>query len=1369
MQSEEAETILRPDAGDLLRRLRESARDAADATAGPPKAILDERMTLRRSLVSLPFDEAFVDAVREHLSHVETRIERLEGRLVAPERATLEILELRGDLVWLPLRFPERGLDEAVAALTAEVTAMETVAREIGEEDEGAALAAAAETREGLAALLRERLDEHARIVLEAPGTELDRLCEIYLEAEDLSIRGEDTREIRHRLRPRIAERAAAIPPVAAERVLSRFAEEAEDRALDMLAAQAELPTERAAAALETGRRELVWMRRMLRDVIRIDWGGTDEEKEADRKMKRWRARLARANRRLAREAQEVRLQSRLEGIFGRRFTAFFENLILWLILAVLGILIVEALIPDPHPGPGASAEAIAAAARWRHFHRALVWADAGICAVFLLEFFTKLSLVRGKVSWFLRHFLIDFVPSIPYGLIAASTLDVLQAGRVARFARVPRLLRYVRVARPVVRFFRFFGFLQRGLDRMVRLHGNLLNRNVVMFEPAPMTATDSPVVALRARLREIRALARRTWRRAERDLPAEKRSRRVRGYLARLPGPMELSGLPTKPAGAAERTKMLRAEELISELTSLDPGTVEAEIGEAGAERFAATLDRIDVPVVRLFPGLKQMVRAARGGEALDRVVRAGRALGRWLQKLLAIATWFSDLSGVISGPQFLDRLGSAMVQATARPAKRLLIFGLGFLVLNGFAELVWDVPDFRKDIDGVTYLIHEEGGRWLVDDRGDRVVYDPPALVAASEWLKRTLGTPFLVLGTGCLVILLTGSWFKRIAGEATDFYTRTAEAQYINLLKSAKLANLEEDLSILWERALRPEYLLRGGEPPDGAGRLLARYHGDRPATTESANADGSWAERILQLYYDYLDGALFHSSDTKTTSQLLGNLALENIRTERLKTSRKERRRLGELDLDRERSALRGPYLWFRSINHSVAQWTAKLLLEYNRRAIPVSERLDYPDHVLAAHEEWLERKIRGERPDDEDDDGNGLSSFVTTEFTALHFLTADEDRDAAVRERFGEKTLAALRADRRAMIRTIFGTYPFHRLPRADRTVNPFDLYGRYLAGGRAAFFPLYVVRLLFRGIRWLVRRIRETLNEILNPARVERDRRENWASYDVAERKIHRMRKPLFMECARFRATFDPEYLGIDFFPEERSGLEGRGYREDLQDIGARDEEWDPFDALRAERATAFRELGAAVEAAGGPEAYLAELRAEGRAAPWREAWRAVAIAYAIDYRDARTLAGLRARARELVEEAIAKRGRVGGVGLLRRFFRLFLPARSLRHAFREFLVRFAPRDLSRAERRHVFRAVRSDHRGFVRVVQLAAALEPATSPEAASREILRGVARHPDSWSEQLVTLRTVQSLSVLDVRNYRRQVRDLGGYENG
>ena len=257
------------------------------------------------------------------------------------------------------------------------------------------------------------------------------------------------------------------------------------------------------------------------------------------------------------------------------------------------------------------------------------------------------------------------------------------------------------------------------------------------------------------------------------------------------------------------------------------------------------------------------------------------------------------------------------------------------------------------------------------------------------------------------------------------------------------------------------------------------------------------------------------------------------------------------------------------------------------------------------------------------------------------------------------------------------------------------------------------------------------------------------------------------MRKPLFMECARFRALFDPEYLGLSLLPDDESGVEGRTFREDLTRIGARDEEWDVLEELREVREDALRELADSPLAAGGPRELVRALGVSDDR-DYRESYRAVAIAFAIDYHDVRTLAGLRFRAESAIRRAVRNRGAVAGAGPLHRALRLLLPSRRLKLAFREFLIRLGHGDLDPRERRWVFRAVQADLGGLRHLVQTAAGLEPGSEPEDASREILMGVAQHPESWSEQLVTLRTVQALTVLDVRNYRRQVWALGDYGN-
>ncbi len=51
--------------------------------------------------------------------------------------------------------------------------------------------------------------------------------------------------------------------------------------------------------------------------------------------------------------------------------------------------------------------------------------------------------------------------------------------------------------------------------------------------------------------------------------------------------------------------------------------------------------------------------------------------------------------------------------------------------------------------------------------------------------------------------------------------------------------------------------------------------------------------------------------------------------------------------------------------------------------------------------------------------------------------------------------------------------------------------------------------------------------------------------------------------------------------------------------------------------------------------------------------------------------------------------------------------------------------------------------------------------------PAARAREILLSVAEQPSSWSEQLVAVRTVQSLGMMDLLGYERLIETLGAYE--
>src|SRR5262249_51100212 len=156
----------------------------------------------------------------------------------------------------------------------------------------------------------------------------------------------------------------------------------------------------------------------------------------------------------------------------------------------------------------------------------------------------------------------------------------------------------------------------------------------------------------------------------------------------------------------------------------------------------------------------------------------------------------------------------------------------------------------------------------------------------------------------------------------------------------------------------------------------------------------------------------------------------------------------------------------------------------------------------------------------------------------------------------VRRRFGDDVLAALRRDRSGMVRDIFGTRPYHLLPRSDRVFNPYEAYQRYLSGAKFLLLPLFlglgVLRVFLACFSQVIRLVEEVLGKEgapgHHPSRV--------AGFDVAIRKINRMRKPFFMEALKLRARVDIEYLGLRLPGFDREDL-GPDYREDLDFIGA--------------------------------------------------------------------------------------------------------------------------------------------------------------------------------------------------------------------
>ena len=113
--------------------------------------------------------------------------------------------------------------------------------------------------------------------------------------------------------------------------------------------------------------------------------------------------------------------------------------------------------------------------------------------------------------------------------------------------------------------------------------------------------------------------------------------------------------------------------------------------------------------------------------------------------------------------------------------------------------------------------------------------------------------------------------------------------------------------------------------------------------RPGRSDPAwfeNRELAFLRNVRLLYQDYLDGSPLHRSDTKASVQLLGNLALSNLRRSHLGHLLREGRTIDRLDLSRAGGLFGGPYLWFNYITRMLVQETALLLLDYNRHAVPL---------------------------------------------------------------------------------------------------------------------------------------------------------------------------------------------------------------------------------------------------------------------------------------------------------------------------------------------------------------------------------------------------------------------------------------------
>ncbi|MEE3372176.1 MAG: ion transporter [Planctomycetota bacterium] len=1131
--------------------------------------------------------------------------------------------------------------------------------------------------------------------------------------------------ETREELRELLRQQLAANP--APPDQLGRWARLVADQCISTLTAIDDLPPDRAVTQIESTLDDANWY------LTHVDPTRTKSSRIVKSKVRRLRA-----------ELQERQLQSRLESRFGIQLVSLFERFILLLILLVLALLAIEWTFP-------LSAQTTAV----------FELIDTIACSFFLVEFFTKLSLAENKARWFRRHFLIDFIPSIPFRLLtnAWPAIDLLRTGRFARFAKLPRIVRYARSLRPLLEFVRALGLMARGIDRIVRQYSHVINCNVILHPTQDEYAryaqekrhADLELELLCYQIHDI-------WTRLLLETPVADRLAVSQARLQLLARVLDIRRIHFRKSRQRIGTRDIPAEALLDRMQSLEPALVEPVLGEPMMVQLARIIQTVSVAPFRWLPLIRHCIpRDASLNTDAELVAAASRRAASSLRKIHDLWFWFTDLYGTVTPAQFVDRAGSILVKGSARPAIRLALFG-GVLVLIEVLFTLIGLPDpmpssarpqpaATTPANSVAVRRTEESSE-AAAERGLHIVI----LTSARTFLRQVVGATVMVVGGICLFFLVLGKWLQHLAREATEFYEKSVQAQFLHLTEMIRPRKLERDAAILYARVLQPD------DPEDHTSldasltmtiermrQSLLRSH-EAPQTPHSG---WSFLDRFVLIYRDWLGGGLFTSGDTRVTNQLLGSSALRQLLLTSHRISKKNMRTLSSVDLEMQKSLFRGPFIWFHFIAQSIAHSVACLLVDYNRRAIPQRDLADASEPLKTSYTNWLSADT--ETPKEHTTHIEDETRYVTTEFTALHFLDPDQQREDDVEKRFGNEVLQRMKRDRSHVIRRTFGTLPLHRLPRSERIVNLYALYESWIAAGRVFLLPLFVLgvqlRVLGRTLGWLY----DAVKEIRHPEHRDLQIDSAQADFRVAVRKINRIRGPVAEQCARLRSLLDPAWLGTPLPRETETRLRGAEAPQDLEflRLGPAVERDLQLERLRSQdsmrRFESLLDDGllerAAVNAGAARTAFSS-----------RSHLRAAGVAIHAD------LYGIRSHlfAQSLLADVY---NFTEATPSLRDYL---LPRFRLRAAFRRYWKTHVPGDSTM--RRKAWKATLEDENGVAGALLAWSRFGDAVQREGETR--LGNLLLHPDRISEQLATLRMLQTLTVLDVLHYREHVMELGEY---
>jgi len=1058
------------------------------------------------------------------------------------------------------------------------------------------------------------------------------------------------------------------------------------------LAEQEDLEPEARIKTLMEERTQILEIRERLREAAIKEQ--VDKKEECRTTLKR----LTSMARRLHNQADEASILNRLEGIFGRRAWSVFSKFTFYCLILLLILLFLDFFMDKSNPSG---------------FVASLPWIDSSICMVFLTEFLLRLACAPRKGIWFVRHFLTDFAPAIPFAILLPTVPGGgqvhAQGGwefgvRMVRLYRIPIYAKYVRILKPPLALFRIFIFMVRGMDRIVQSMAPILNRQIIFFEHGDKVAAGEQIGKDRSEIRIMRGFNR---------LSPHMRRKRAPELLDELEKQVEdiLSSESPHPGcikaqnafDPTEKERVMQVEDMIFNLQKLTPEEIENTLTPSALRGLGRLLGLMDIPILRSLPIVSMIASAPKGSSPAERIARAGRACGRIARKIMAYITGWADLSGVVTAPQIVDRLATALMRSTQRPAVRLLLFGGLFLLAKFLFGFV-----ISTDLDST----------------------------AVGAFLNRFVATPILVLGGVCLVLLIFARWLKKVAGEASDRLLRSAEARFANLLELIRLRKEKEDIS---ELCLR----VAGHEKEEGsmlAEQMFASMKVMRRGEVIDDATESVRSRKLALLMLDMEDAGFLHRTDKKAVEQFLSHPDLWNLRNQYLKITKKEKKRLGRLDLE-SGSHFSGSFLWFELATFALAVKVARLCGSYNLHLLSKNEMPNADDKSRSLHRDLL----TGSGGLKTEPDLN--SSYKGSFFHVLHFLSPDPLWLDEVEEEYGGDVKGRLLKDRRRLIRELFGTRALRDLPREKRSFNPLFLYQRHMSSGRFIELPfkgfIWFWRLLWMVIQLGVRSARE----ILDPRLRGPDRVDSSAPFSVARRKLRKMKKPLLFDAILLTARLDPFYLGLTLSGDDLPG--SPQFRKDLDLV-----EPTPMERTLVEnvRSRVSKRL-----------LYLPDfLRSWDRdLKPASPEMRRIAAAFAMDEKGIASAAAVKDRVAAWVNAARLCEGPPPGrIPPLRKMVKGSIRT-GLKRIFTE------NPSISREGRRFLRQACRRASGGDFHTVCSIFGRLKGEDPFLIARSIGEEILKNTKAFIAQRETLHAVLTLIIQDLRHHVDLIYELGGYD--